>query len=216
MKKLFVIAVSMLLALSASALNPKKVYEAPCKTVDEMLTFGQKQVAQIPDGQFIADMYSKVGVEMPTSSDQQASMGKKISKEKKLEKGDIVFFCSAENKKQIAFSGVVYAINSDDSYQILYMSSRGAILGNSKDPGFKGNFLSGAHIANDKELKSASKEYEKAKNAADKQAAVVEKENKNIEKAQQKIEKAQQDLEKLKSKHEKSLQKANELNEKLK
>lgn len=213
MKKLFVFAMAVAMSLSVSALNNKKVYNAQMKTMDEMLSYGQKQATQTPDGKFISDMYAQLGVELPTDPSVIATTGTVVKKEGKLQKGDVVFFCSAENRKQIEFSGVVYRVNGDN-YDILHMSARGAILSNSKDPGFKGNFLKGVHITSDKELQKASKVHEKAIKDSekqtkkmekaqiehDKQAAKIEKQQKQLEKEQQKLEMHKANLEKEKAK----------------
>lgn len=50
--------------------------------------------------------FSSVGVTMPRTSEEQSKIGKKVA-ERKLEKGDVVFFATGRKKRQVTHAGIV-------------------------------------------------------------------------------------------------------------
>ena len=198
MKKLFIIATMLAAAIAASAaLSNKKVANANKKSIDEMLSYALtlQGPTTLNAGQFYAELYQQVGVDIPVSTDLQASSGKKIKKENKLEKGDIVFFNAGDgkNKENIATSAIVYKVNEKPTfnYDLIYVTNDNQVkISNSNEPGFKGSFIRGSHFVSDKELQKAQKAYatlvEKAKKQDEKVKNLEEKAKKAQSKAEEK------------------------------
>lgn len=193
MKKelLFVMA---LLAMSTNAvnLNNRQVFNAPMKTIDACIASKLNQHVSMDDAQFNADFYKQLGIEIPTSREEQSKLSKPITKIAKLQKGDIVFFRTAESPA-LAISGIVQTTTGKD-FTILYCKEGEVKVGNSEYGEFRGNFVQGVHIATDKDLQSASNAYAtlqkkatSASNDVTKQENTVKKQEENITKAENKV-----------------------------
>lgn len=188
---LFVMA---LFAASAQAveLNNRMIFNAPQKTLDACIASKLNQHLSMDDAAFNADFYKQLGIEIPTNRDEQSKISKPITKIAKLQKGDIVFFRTAESSA-LSLSGIVQTTNGKD-FTILYCKEGEVKVGNSEYSEFRGNFVHGVHIATDKDLASASTAYanlqKKAANAANdvvKQEGSVKKQEENVSKAEMKV-----------------------------
>lgn len=183
-----------LLSLSASAvdLNNRQVYNAPMKSLDACIASKLNQRTTLSDAEFNADFYKQLGIDIPSTRDEQSKLGKPIVKVGKLQKGDIVFFRTAESAA-LAISGIVQMTNGS-TFTILYCKEGEVKVGSSEYGEFLGHFVQGVHVATDKDLASASSAYaslmKKSANAADdvvKQQNAVKKQEDDIVKADNKV-----------------------------
>lgn len=193
MKKelLFVLA---LLSVSANAvtLNNRQVFNAPMKTIDACIASKLNQRTTMDDAEFNADFYRQLGIEIPGNREEQSKLSKPITKVAKIQKGDLVFFRTAESPA-LAISGIVQTTTGKD-FTILYCKEGEVKVGNSEYGEFRGNFVQAVHIATDKDLAAATSAYaslqKKAASAANdviKQEAAVKKQEENINKAENKV-----------------------------
>ncbi len=173
-------------------LNNKKVYNAESKNIDAMLSKGLLSLgqSQMSDAEFNATLYKYLGIEIPGSNPEQQQLGKKISKEKRLQKGDLVFYKNATDNSKIV-SGIVYKVNDDD-FDILLSNSENVVkLVNSKQEGIKGNFVQGCHLVTDNDLKKSSNIYGDLVKSSTKADAEVIKNEEKLKKAQENVTKAE-------------------------
>lgn len=224
MKKLFMIAVSAMIALSSFAADKEKVAKAPQKTIDGMLNTAL-QLNSIPgaateydNGKLIQYAFSQVGYDLSDNIASLAGEGKAVKKMAKLAVGDLIFFNDGQ-------AGIVYKIGDDKSLSFLHVVNGQVMISSSESLSYK----CGTHITSDKELSSLRKEYEKEQKAiakaqeqhakaqaeAAKAAEKAEKERvkaeKEAQKAQEKIEKANKEAAKAAAKAEKAEQKLNDV-----
>ncbi|MCH7402357.1 C40 family peptidase [Belliella kenyensis] len=68
--------------------------------------------------------FASVGVTMPRTSSEQSKIGKKVP-ERKLEKGDVVFFATGKNKRQVSHAGIVTEISKGQVWFIHSSTSLG-------------------------------------------------------------------------------------------
>lgn len=166
-----------LLSLSANAvdLNNKSVFNAPMKTIDACIASKLNQRTSMNDAEFNADFYKQLGIEIPTTREEQSRLGKAITNVAKLQKGDLVFFRTADSPA-LAISGIVQTTTGKD-FTILYCKEGEVKVGNSEYGEFRGNFVQGIHITTDKDLQKASAAYvalQKKSASADKDVAKQE------------------------------------------
>ena len=183
-----------LITMSANAveLKNKAVFNAPMKTIDACIASKLNQRTSMNDAEFNADFYKQLGIEIPTNRDEQSRLGKAITNVAKLQKGDLVFFRTAESSV-LAISGIVQTTTGKD-FTILYCKEGEVKVGNSEYGEFRGNFVQGVHIATDKDLQKASAAYvalQKKSASADKDVAKQEgslkKQAANVTKAESKV-----------------------------
>jgi len=120
MKKLFMIAVSAMIALSSFAADKEKVAKAPQKTIDGMLNTAL-QLNSIPgaateydNGKLIQYAFSQVGYDLSDNIASLAGEGKAVKKMAKLAVGDLIFFNDGQ-------AGIVYKIGDDKSLSFLHV-----------------------------------------------------------------------------------------------
>lgn len=189
MKKIFMMAVSAMIALSSFAADKEKVAKAPQKTIDGMLNTALQLnsipngAAEFDNGSLIQYAFSQVGYELPASVSSLAKQGTPVKKQAKLAVGDLIFFNDGQ-------AGIVYKIGDDKSLSFLHIVNGQVMISSSQSLGYK----CGTHITSDKELSALRKEYEK--------------EQKAIAKAQEQKEKAQADAAKAAAKAQEQQEKA--------
>jgi hypothetical protein len=222
-KKLISTAILAIFCCSLFAVNEMEVVNANAKTIKEMLDFAQKQQQKpFQEGAegpntfdcpgFCKFVFNELGIGLPKTTNQQASVGKKVKNKKSLKEGDLVFF-SESGKKAIAYVGIVSKMKGGETFDFLYVSqSKGVTAISSEDSAFEDNFLYGSRVTSDKELNTIRKNYAKKQNEIKKAEKAAEKQRAELEKANKKAEKAKKDADKAKKKTEKAnaaLEKAN-------
>ena len=190
MKKLLT-SVLTLLVMSANAvqLNNKQVANAPMKSFDACIA-AKLNGSSGSDYQFNAEFYKDLGVEIPSSREEQSKLSSPIKKISKLQKGDIVFFRTAESA-ELAISGIVQTTNGSD-FTILYCKDGSVKVGNSEYGEFRGNFVHGVHVTTDKELTGAANAYASLQKKAENAAKDVTKQEGSVKSQEDKIVKAEQ------------------------
>ncbi|MCH7409595.1 C40 family peptidase [Belliella sp. DSM 111904] len=68
--------------------------------------------------------FASVGVTMPRTSSEQSKIGKRVP-ERKLEKGDVVFFATGKSKRQVSHAGIVTEISRGQVWFIHSSTSLG-------------------------------------------------------------------------------------------
>jgi len=201
-KKIILTAVLSFLCCSLFAIDEMDVVNANAKTICDMLTFALKyQQKPYQDGAegpnsfdcpgFNKFVYKELGITLPKTTGQQASAGKKIKSKKSLKDGDLVFFMAGNDKKVIAFTGIVSKKKPGDSFDFLYVSSSdGVTIASDSNELFADSFLYGSRVTSDKELNAIRKNYEKKQKEIEKTAKAVEKKKAELVKAEKKAEKA--------------------------
>lgn len=204
MKKLFMMAVSAMIALSSFAADKEKVANAPQKTIDGMLNTAL-QLNTIPggpadfdNGKLIQYAFSQVGYELSANVASLPGEGTKVKKMAKLNVGDLIFFNDGQ-------AGIVYKIGDDKSLSFLHIANGQVMISSSQNLTYK----AGTHITSDKELSALRKEYEKEQKAIAKAKAQQEKAAADAAKAAAKAEKAKADAEKAAQKAQEKIDKAN-------
>lgn len=204
MKKLLIVAMAMLASIAQAVnLNNRQVSEASLQNIDAMLSYGlQHQGSTEQSGaELNAHLYSKLGVDIPSSISEQAKLGKAINKVKKLQKGDLVFFRTAESK-DISICAVVFKMN-ENNFDVLYVdqATNTVKLGNSEYGEFRNNFVHGVNVTTDKDLEKARANYSKLVKAS-------QKADENVTKCKEKLEKAKSNVSKAEDKVKDAKQKA--------
>lgn len=209
MKKLFMMAVSAMIALSSFAVNAdkEKVAKAPQKTIDGMLNTALQlnavpgAAAEYDNGKLIQYAFSQVGYDLSANITTLATEGTAVKKQAKLAVGDLIFFNDGQ-------AGIVYKIGEDNSISFLHVVNGQVMISSSTGLGYK----CGTHITSDKEISALRKEYEKEQKAIAKAKEAQEKAQADAEKAKAKAqeaqEKAQADAAKAAAKAEKAKQDA--------
>lgn len=204
MKKLLMMAVSAMIALSSFAADKEKVAKAPQKSIDGMLNATLQlnnvpgEAAEYDNGKMIQYAFSQVGYELPSDLPGIAKNGTAVKKMAKLAVGDLIFFSDGQ-------SGIVYKIGEDKSLSFLHISNGQVMISSSQSLSYK----SGVHITSDKEISTLRKEYEKEQKAIAKAKEQQEKAAADAAKAAAKAEKAKADAEKAAQKAQEKIDKAN-------
>ncbi len=187
MKKLFMMAVSAMIALSSFAADKEKVAKAPQTTIDGMLN-STLQLNTIPgeaseydNGKLIQYAFSQVGYELPADLPTIAKEGVAVKKQAKIAVGDVIFFNDGQ-------AGIVYKIGGDKSLSFLHVVNGQVMISSSQGLSYK----CGTHITSDKEISTLRKEYEKEQKAIAKAKEQQEKAQADAAKAAQKAQEAQE------------------------
>ncbi len=204
MKKLFMMAVSAMIALSSFAADKEKVAKAPQQTIDGMLNTTLQlntvpgEASEYDNGKLIQYAFSQVGYELPADLPTIAKEGVAVKKQAKIAVGDVIFFNDGQ-------AGIVYKIGGDKSLSFLHVVNGQVMISSSQGLSYK----CGTHITSDKEISALRKEYEKEQKAIAKAKEQQEKAQAEAAKAAAKAEKAKADAEKEAQKAQEKIDKAN-------
>lgn len=148
---LFLVGISLLI-LSSCASNKKTADNSIDRLISTAKSYrgtpyryGGTTRSGMDCSALIYQSFASIGIQMPRTSEAQSKLGKNVP-EKKLQKGDLLFFATSKSRKKVTHSGLVTEVSGRGVYFIHSSTSLGVTEDNLNSTYWRKSFLFGKRI----------------------------------------------------------------------